>query len=123
MLETTTVLIGPEEANISRATLLERFAGDDDLLREITAIFLIECPVLLERIRGAVESRNCKELEIAAHSLKGAASNFGAAAAIDGARAVEMIGRRGSLAEAPAAVAALESCLNDLNSQLANLLL
>jgi hypothetical protein len=42
---------------IDRAVILDRVGGDEDLLREITAIFLEEYPALIEEIRTAHPER------------------------------------------------------------------
>ncbi|HEY5620169.1 MAG TPA: Hpt domain-containing protein [Candidatus Bathyarchaeia archaeon] len=51
---------------------------DVALLDEVIALFFERLPGLLSEIREAVESRNCRGLECAAHELKGAVSIFGA---------------------------------------------
>lgn len=109
-------------APLNRAAVLDRLGGDAALLREISAIFLAEYPLLLARIREAVELGQPAALERSAHALKGAVSNFGAAAATQAALELEIIGRQKRLADAPAAVAMLLECLRELEPQLTELL-
>jgi two-component system sensor histidine kinase/response regulator len=95
---------------IDRTSILDRVGGDEELLRDITAIFLEEYPELISEIRAATETADAERLERAAHSLKGSVSNFGAAAATRAAFQLEMLGRKGQLEPAPRA-------LNDLLSE------
>jgi two-component system, sensor histidine kinase and response regulator len=88
---------------VDRAALLDRVGGDEDLLREIAAIFLDEYPALIEEIRSALDVLDAKGIERAAHSLKGSVANFGAQAATQAAFRLETLGRKGQLDEAPRA--------------------
>lgn len=98
---------GCPAALIDRSAILDRVGGDADLLREITAIFLMEYPVLIGEIREAVAAQDPKRLERAAHSLKGSVANFGAQAATEASYRLETIGRRGPIEEAPGALSEL----------------
>ncbi|HYO83210.1 MAG TPA: Hpt domain-containing protein [Bryobacteraceae bacterium] len=91
-----------------RDAILDRVGGDEELLREITEIFLSEYPGLLEEIRTAVDTRDTGKLEVSAHTLKGSVSNFGADAATAAARDLEAMARKGQLDDAPNALNALE---------------
>jgi HPt (histidine-containing phosphotransfer) domain-containing protein len=88
--------------------VLDRVGGDEELLREITEIFLSESPELLDEIRAAVQSEDASRLERSAHTLKGAVSNFGAQAATQAALHLETLGRRRDLRDASAALRSLE---------------
>jgi HPt (histidine-containing phosphotransfer) domain-containing protein len=89
---------------IDRVALLDRTGGDEDLLREISAIFLTEYPILIEEIQFAVRTGDANRLEQAAHSLKGSVSNFGALAATEAAYRLEAIARKLDLAGSAAAL-------------------
>lgn len=93
---------------VDRAAVLDRVGGDEELLREITSIFLTEYPTLLDEIRAAVQAGDPSRLERFAHTLKGSVANFGAAEATRAAYELEKIGREQQLQEAPAALRALE---------------
>jgi len=55
-----------------RSTALESVGGDEDLLDEVLAIFLVESPKLLNQMEQALLQDNPCMLELAAHSLRGA---------------------------------------------------
>jgi len=92
--------------------------GNPVLVREIVAVFLDDSPRLLSEIRQAIQEDNGRSLELVAHTLKGALSNFGAAVAMAAARTLEQQGRTGELAGARAACAALEQSLEQLRHEL-----
>ena len=82
---------------IDRVSLLDRVGGDEELLREITSIFLAEYPELLRSIQNGLAAGDAQRVERAAHSLKGSVANFGADSATQAAYRLETIGRKGSL--------------------------
>jgi CheY-like chemotaxis protein len=94
------------EASVETATafdrmeVLRRLEGDDELLREVIDLFIHDSASLIDRLRNAVERQDAGEVRAAAHRLKGAASNLAAGPVTDAARALEIIGERGTLAEA-----------------------
>jgi HPt (histidine-containing phosphotransfer) domain-containing protein len=88
---------------IDRSVILDRVGGDEELLREISAIFLEEYPTLIEEIRSAVGNQDATGLERAAHTLKGSVANFGAQAATQAAYRLEAMGRKGELSESRSA--------------------
>ena len=89
---------------IDRAMILDRVGGDEELLREITAIFLEEYPVLIQQIQAALDVSDARRLERAAHSLKGSVANFGAQGATEAAYRLETLGRRGDFRDSGAAL-------------------
>jgi HPt (histidine-containing phosphotransfer) domain-containing protein len=101
--------------------VLDRVGGDEELLREIIAIFLEEYPLLMAEIRVAVSRSDRANLERAAHSLKGAVSNFGARTATDLARDLEAVGRTGELGGLAPIVSKLDLELASLQRALAGL--
>ncbi|HZR32886.1 MAG TPA: response regulator [Terriglobales bacterium] len=66
----------------SRETALKRVGGDEELLREITGIFLREYPKTLVNLRNAVAARNYAVAREAEHTLKGEASCLAAEATL-----------------------------------------
>src|SRR5262245_14562483 len=92
---------------LDRSAVLERVGGDYDLLREITVIFLNDYPVLLEEIGGALNARDPKKLERAAHTLKGSVATFEAPTATQAAYRLESIGRCADFSDADLAFAEL----------------
>src|SRR5256712_231047 len=104
---------------LDRATLMERLEGDAGLLAEMVGLFLQDYPRLLAAMREAVARGDAKSLERAAHTLKGAVSNFAAPAATAAALRLEQMGRQANLTQAEEAFAALEAELDRLKSLLA----
>jgi len=78
----------------------ERLGGDEELLREIAAMFVTECPAMLEEIQGAIQTGDVKLLHRSAHSMKGLVSNFGAETAYELSLALETKGKQGDLIDA-----------------------
>ena len=98
-------------ALITGKALLEHFGGDRQLLGELARIFLDDCPSRLSAIREAVERRDAGALLEAAHALRGSVANFGATRAVAAALRLELMGKAGDLAAAPAALADLQQTM------------
>jgi CheY-like chemotaxis protein len=92
--------------------------GDVELLKEIAAMFLEQCPSLVARVREAVAMKDPVQIERAAHTIKGSVGNFAAKAAFEAAQRLEKVGRDGTLDEAEAAKAMLENELERLKPAL-----
>jgi len=101
--------------------LLDRLGGDWEFLKEIAGVFLDDCPKLLADIHEAVLNRDSERLAHAAHTLKGAVSNFGAESARRAALQLEQLGRAKNLVPATEAYAALERELGRFTEELAKL--
>jgi two-component system, sensor histidine kinase and response regulator len=85
---------------LNREWLLARVQGDHELLQEVIELFFRETPAMQDAIREAIARGDGMALERAAHSVKGAASSFGAHAAREAALALERIGGGGDLTDA-----------------------
>lgn len=103
---------------ISRRALNAQFEGDDELLAEVGELFLADYPRQLEAIRSAIARADAPGIEMAAHTLKGAVSNFAADAAGRAAAKLEALGREGIVENASAALAELEDEMRRLDSAL-----
>ena len=79
--------------------------GDPELVRELAAAVLDECPRQLCEIQRAIHDRDTKHLERASHTLKGAMRIFGETSLGQCAARLEALGRGG---EINAAVGAME---------------
>jgi PAS domain S-box-containing protein len=90
----------PADLPFDPAIALDRTAGDRELLQELATLFCQECPPLLDSVHAAVDQQDAAGLKAAAHTLKGAVGNFGPSAAFEAAYKLEMMGRRGDLADA-----------------------
>jgi signal transduction histidine kinase/DNA-binding response OmpR family regulator len=95
--------------------------GDVYLLAELVTLFLEECPSMEARIRETIALRDEQGLERAAHTLKGAISNFGANSVYAAAQTLELIGREKRLAEAEAAYRVLITELERVKPALSEL--
>lgn len=83
-----------------RQAALARVGDDEDLLTELVRIFLDDYPTSISAIKDAVHKGAPQDLERAAHTLKGAVSNFGADAVVKEAFELECQGRLGDLTHA-----------------------
>ncbi|MGO8791375.1 MAG: response regulator [Terriglobia bacterium] len=106
---------------LDEATLLSRFEGEPELLKDVVRLFLEDCPKLFDDIRGAVERSDAPGIERAAHKLKGSVANFAAPTVYDAALRLEVMGRDGNLEQAAAALGQLESALEELKPVLVSL--
>jgi HPt (histidine-containing phosphotransfer) domain-containing protein len=106
---------------VDRAQALDRVGGDRDLLRELTDLFLEECPKLLAGLRAALAQGQPAQVRLLAHNLKGAIDNFAAQEAVDAAARLEALGRAGDLTCADKAWSALEAEIDRLKPALAAL--
>ncbi len=78
---------------VDLGSLSERVGGNSELMREIVQIFFDRYPAILARADQAVAARDFKEVERAAHSLRGYLVNFYAKRASEVARELEIKGR------------------------------
>jgi two-component system, sensor histidine kinase and response regulator len=79
---------------------LSRLGGDLELYRQLAEIFMQTCPSFVERIGDAIHRSDFRELQIAAHTLKGAAGTLGVDDVVDAAEELETMGARGDVTEA-----------------------
>jgi HPt (histidine-containing phosphotransfer) domain-containing protein len=98
----------------SRAELLDRLGGDEELLQELCQIFLKESPKLMEQLRLGMADGDAEAVQRAAHSLKGEVSYLAAAGATQAARRLEDIGHEKDPSLGPEAIRRMERELNDL---------
>jgi len=97
---------------------LERVGGDEDLLKEIGALFLQEYPPAISALRAAVADRDPKRIEHKAHSLKGSVSTFGSGVAFEATLQLELQGRSGDLTEIDSSLERAELSLTRLCNEL-----
>jgi two-component system sensor histidine kinase/response regulator len=93
---------------IDEERLLERVGGNREALQELIGLFLEDAPRQLDRMREAIDAGDARTLQTAAHSLKGAVSNFAASAATEAAARLQQMGERALLDEAAASITVLE---------------
>jgi len=87
---------------------------DEEMLRELGALFLEEGPKLLGEIRSALAEADAPKLRRAAHTLKGSAAIFSARPVAETALEVEQHAKAGDLAAAATIVPHLEEELERL---------
>jgi HPt (histidine-containing phosphotransfer) domain-containing protein len=97
---------------------LERLGRDTDLLGEIAEDFLETYEEAYEAVVRAAEAKDAPELQLTAHSLKGAVRNFGAQEAQAAAFRLEMMGRLSEFEGSVAALACLRITLEDLRPEM-----
>jgi len=103
---------GPAEAApaaadaVDRGALLAAVGGDQALLAELVALFVAHTPTLLAEIDAAIAGQDARGLHRSAHTLKGSLLTFAARAAAETARALELMGATGDLADPAVARAA-----------------
>ena len=91
---------------------LERLDGDQQLLREIVAIFLEESPKQLADLKRAVTEANAELVERIAHCLKGELGYLGMPAVSEKAQQLEQMGRENELGRASEVLAVFEAELS-----------
>ena len=94
-----------------RTIAMKRVGGDEELLNELIEIFLQETPKLMNQVREAIAEQDSPTLRRAAHSIKGSASNFGAAAVCTPAARLEKMGQDNDLTGTEPALAELQNAL------------
>ena len=98
----------------SRAEVLDRLGGDEELLQELCQIFLKESPRLMEKLRQGMASGDAEAVQRAAHSLKGEVSYLAAKGASQAARRLEDMGRERDLSAVSEAIRLMERELDGL---------
>ena len=111
----------PVEPIFDRNMTLAQVEDDKGLLQELIGLFFDGIPKLLSAIQESITRRDARALERAAHTLKGAVSNFGAKSACDAALRLEVIGRGGDFTHSEEAYAELEKEVTRLGGALAAL--
>lgn len=94
--------------------LRENCAGDEGLVTEVLDLFLGEAGAMLADIDAAVKAGDAVAVKRSAHRIKGALVSLAARPSTEAARALEVTGASGSLADAPAQYAKLATELQRL---------
>jgi HPt (histidine-containing phosphotransfer) domain-containing protein len=91
-----------ESANAQRFNLqatLARLGGDHKLLGLLIEIFVEDSPALLEQLKAAYQAGDNTQVQYAAHSLRGLASNFDATVPTAEALEIERLAIASQLAD------------------------
>jgi HPt (histidine-containing phosphotransfer) domain-containing protein len=110
---------GDERPVFDRAEALNRVGGDDQFLGELIEVFLQEAPLLMRQLGEGIENRDVALVKRAAHTLKGAVGNFGAAAVFDVGQRLENMAQAGDLADAQRSFGELQMLMARLTPELA----
>ena len=105
-------------ASFDPAEAMRQVGDDTGLLREVMELFIQDTPKREADVRMAVEKRDSKLLERAAHTIKGSCVIFGAGTTRDAAHRLEMMGRVGSFAGADETLALLSKEIARLTADL-----
>ena len=85
---------------LDRAEGVRRSGGDTGLYQELMAVFLADVPRLTQLVHVAIAEQSGPGLRLAAHSLRGSASQIGALAVADRASNLEAMGKSADLRDA-----------------------
>jgi two-component system sensor histidine kinase/response regulator len=91
------------QRTFDRAALLHRLCGDVELMTDVIAVFLEDCPARLAAIKDAVNRRHAEDLRAEAHGLKGIAANLSATGLFEATQVLERIGAESRMAAAEGA--------------------
>jgi HPt (histidine-containing phosphotransfer) domain-containing protein len=98
----------------NRSAALESVSGDESLLDEVVALFLVESPKLVSQMQQALLHHDPRMLELAAHCLKGELGYLGVPEAYEAAQKLEDAGRTGEIEGATDLLAGLRTRLAGL---------
>jgi CheY-like chemotaxis protein len=106
------------ELHIDEQSLLDGLGGSRAILKKLVGIFLKDSPRMMKQIRNAIATGNGDSIAAAAHSLKGAAGNFGPNPVFNTAKQLEQSGKAHRTGEASALFKRLETDLVALRKRL-----
>jgi two-component system, sensor histidine kinase and response regulator len=93
--------IGADPAVYDLEATLRRLGGDTNLLGDLVALYDEDSPALIQRLADGIKAADGNVVRHSAHSLRGLAANFGAAALSRPLLGLEEAGNSGRLEEAP----------------------
>src|SRR5207237_1755253 len=96
------------EPMVASDRLLARVGGNRKVLEEVIALFLEDCPKLVDAIRDGIAVGDAVAVHRAAHTLKGTVGNFDAHDAMAIAQRLEARAREGDLAACARVFSGLE---------------
>jgi signal transduction histidine kinase/DNA-binding response OmpR family regulator len=103
---------------VDRAAILSHFGGNQELMREVVASFLGNCPRWRTRLKEASSAGDVRKLFLTAHSLKGAIANFTSGASFELALQMEQESQNENLDAAQGLLPVLEIELTRLQQAL-----
>ena len=112
---------GKLDLQLDSVEVLERFDDDVEFLQEVVDQFVADAPSQLAALREAIAGQDAKLLERAAHSLRGAISNFGAEVVVELSGQIESLAIDGGFEDAKALVERLAIGIEQLEKELRTL--
>lgn len=88
--------LGPQSV-FDRAAMLDRLAGDQELLAEIVELYVTEMPKMINALMLYLEDKDLAGAERQAHSIKGASANVSAEVVRGVAFEMEKLAKAGEL--------------------------
>ena len=107
--------------HLDREAILARMDGDEDLLREILAIFLEYAPRRLEEIRAAIKNGDFVSLRRTIHALKGSAGYLEAKTLLEAIYQLDQLAVSADSQRLPEALVEFEQHLEELTTAVAAL--
>src|SRR5262249_5155528 len=98
--------------------LLKRVGGNTRLLKQMIRTFRRDSLRKLAEMKRALKRKDGIALATAAHALKGSASLFGSERATQGTQALQEMGRKEELGQAPRTLRELEEAIAQLREEL-----
>jgi len=96
--------------------------GDDSFLHDLIQIYLDDAPKRLAEIEQAAAAKDARKLTLAAHSLKGSSSNFGAHQLRALSEELEQLGRQSAVDGVAAKIPPLRAEYERVKAELTALL-
>ncbi len=118
--------VAPEKTEsqcVDTASLLEAFNHDKAFISEVVEMFISDYPLMMAKIKAAIQDKNGEVLNLNAHGLKGMASNFHAKKAAEAAFALEKKGRENQFENATDYFHVLSEELTLLEKSLRNMII
>ncbi len=106
---------------IDREALLRHVDGDKDLARVLSRMFAEQIPLLMVRVRAAIQQREEAPLSALLHRLRGSLATLGGLVAASGTREIERAMQQGNWAEAEALAQSLEGTISLMIVELGDL--
>jgi two-component system, sensor histidine kinase and response regulator len=100
------------------AAAMERVGGDADVFKSVVEAFLEETPLLMNALHRAVANGDAPKVRLAAHTLKGSASVFGASTLRRAFQTLEDSAKQGALADQASVFAQIDAQLPLLQAAL-----
>jgi HPt (histidine-containing phosphotransfer) domain-containing protein len=94
--------------------------GDEELAAEIVALFIVEAPAMVTRVRDAVRGDSIEEIRQAAHAFKGAVGNLTRVGPMETSARLEAIARGEAEGDAQALMTQLDQQVTGLIVELAS---